>query len=346
MKLAGKAIERFLTRPDPAILAALLFGPESGLIRDRADHLLGHHSQIWRDPFAFTPFDGAALSKDPGGFTDAALTLPLGQKLRLLHVRDASDTLAGPLELILSQEPSAAIFLVVEAGELGPASPLRKLCESHPRAAAIGCYAEEGADLAQFLQNYAKDHQIRFSPEAVNYISVNLTGNRLLLKTELEKLCLYKQGEGPSSVIDLEDVEAALSDVAQSSSEMVAILAASGQLPPLMVALDRAFREGESSIGLLRAALRHFLRLHWLAGLCQSGMRGEEAIAKLRPPVFFRHRPLIERQLRVWAIPDLDRALKQIQETEISCKHTGMPAEFLCRQLFLRLGHYAARLSR
>ena len=39
MKLQGKAIEGFIARPDPKIRAVLVYGPDAGLVRDRADTL-------------------------------------------------------------------------------------------------------------------------------------------------------------------------------------------------------------------------------------------------------------------------------------------------------------------
>ena len=39
MKLSAGQIDGFLHRPDPQIRAVLLFGPDAGLVRERADTL-------------------------------------------------------------------------------------------------------------------------------------------------------------------------------------------------------------------------------------------------------------------------------------------------------------------
>ncbi|HYD69016.1 MAG TPA: DNA polymerase III subunit delta, partial [Azospirillum sp.] len=36
MKLQGKAVDAFLRNPDPKVRAVLLYGPDAGLVRDRA----------------------------------------------------------------------------------------------------------------------------------------------------------------------------------------------------------------------------------------------------------------------------------------------------------------------
>jgi len=40
MKLAAGRVEGFLRRPDPEIRAVLLYGPDAGLVRERAEALL------------------------------------------------------------------------------------------------------------------------------------------------------------------------------------------------------------------------------------------------------------------------------------------------------------------
>ena len=39
MKVSGAAIERFVAKPDPAARLVLVFGPDGGLVRERATKL-------------------------------------------------------------------------------------------------------------------------------------------------------------------------------------------------------------------------------------------------------------------------------------------------------------------
>ena len=50
--LRGKEIDAFLARPDPGRPIILLYGPDAGLVRERADALLASAVDDPNDPFS------------------------------------------------------------------------------------------------------------------------------------------------------------------------------------------------------------------------------------------------------------------------------------------------------
>src|SRR6201992_314357 len=94
-------IAAFLARPDPARPIILLYGPDSGLVRERADALLKSAVDDPNDPFSMVKLDGDELSAEPSRLVDAAMTVPLFCGRRAIRVRagarrfeSAIDTLA------------------------------------------------------------------------------------------------------------------------------------------------------------------------------------------------------------------------------------------------------------
>src|SRR3546814_8767518 len=65
VKLAGKTAEAFLLKPDPAVRAVLLYGPDAGLIRERAAALLAQIVADPQDPFSVSEISAAQLKDDP-----------------------------------------------------------------------------------------------------------------------------------------------------------------------------------------------------------------------------------------------------------------------------------------
>src|SRR5260370_36961631 len=63
--LRGKEIDAFLARPDPGRPIILLYGPDAGLVRERADPLLASAGDDPNDPFSLVKLDGAGLSPRP-----------------------------------------------------------------------------------------------------------------------------------------------------------------------------------------------------------------------------------------------------------------------------------------
>ena len=75
--LRGKEIDAFLARPDAGRPIILLYGPDAGLVRERADALIASAVDDPNDPFALVKLDGDELSAEPSRLVDEAMTVPL-----------------------------------------------------------------------------------------------------------------------------------------------------------------------------------------------------------------------------------------------------------------------------
>ena len=60
--LRGKEIDAFLARPDPARPIILLYGPDAGLVRERAEALLASAVDDPNDPFSLV---GSTATNSP-----------------------------------------------------------------------------------------------------------------------------------------------------------------------------------------------------------------------------------------------------------------------------------------
>src|ERR671937_1197253 len=98
--LRGKDIDAFLARPDPGRPIILLYGPDAGLVRERADALLKSAVEDVNDPFSLVKLDGDELSAEPSRLVDEALTVPLFGGRRAIRVRAGSRSLASGLRTL------------------------------------------------------------------------------------------------------------------------------------------------------------------------------------------------------------------------------------------------------
>src|SRR5262245_38320585 len=60
--LKGADIDRFVARPDPARPIVLVFGPDTGLVRERAEALVRASVDDPKDPFQLARLDGDELA--------------------------------------------------------------------------------------------------------------------------------------------------------------------------------------------------------------------------------------------------------------------------------------------
>ena len=339
MKLAAGRVDSFLRRPDPEIRAVLLYGPDAGLVRERAESVARAICPDLRDPFRVADLTGATLAADPARLADEAAQISLMAGRRVVRVREAGDTLAPLFGRLLADMPGDAL-VVIEAGDLPGRSALRRVFDDAPRAASIGCYPDSARNLAAVIREAFSAHRIAAGRDVVEFLVEHLGGDRLLTRAELEKLTLYA-GEGGR--LELEDARAVIADAAALSLDDAVLAALEGNPAALDRALARVFQEGESPVSAIRSLLRHLQRLHTLAARVAGGGSPEEAIRNARPPIFFKQQDSYRRQLSRWSEKRLRDALDRVAEAEFRMKLTGSPAETLCRAAMLDIARGARR---
>ena len=206
--LRGKEIDAFLARPDPGRPIILLYGPDAGLVRERANALLASAVDDPNDPFSLVRLDGDELSAEPSRLVDEAMTIPLFGGRRAIRVRAGSRSFASGVDT-LAEQPLKDCRIVIEAGELRPESPLRKACERAKTAVAIACYPDAERDLAKLIDDELRISNLRIAPDARASLMALLGGDRQASRNELRKLALYAHGKGE---VTLDDVMAVVAD--------------------------------------------------------------------------------------------------------------------------------------
>src|SRR5258707_856619 len=192
-------------------LAFQLYGPEAGLVRERAAALLASAVDDPNDPFSLVRLDGDELSAEPSRLVDEAMTVPLFGGRRAIRVRAGSRSFAGGIDT-LAEMPLKDCRIVIEAGELRAESPLRKACERAKTAVAIACYPDTERDLAKLIDDELRPSSLRIAPDARAVLTALLGGDRQASRNELRKLGLYAHGKGEVSI---DDVMAVVADASE-----------------------------------------------------------------------------------------------------------------------------------
>jgi len=341
MKVQPRDAEGFCAKPPADVIAVLLYGPDGGLVRERAARLRASVVPDPGDPFRLAELTADGLKSDPAQLRDEAQAMVFGGGRRAISLRDAGDGLAKLFQDFLQKPCGDDALVIVEAGDLGPRG-LRKVFEGAKQAAAIACYRDEGEALKILIRQHLAAESLQLAPEALDYLATRLGGDRRLTRQELDKLALYK-GLGAGARIELEEAQAVIGDTAERTLDDLVLAVGGGDLPAALRDLGRAWAEGTAPIALLRAVSRHIQRLHLLSGAIAAGARPQDAVQALRPPVFWKHRSTVAEQAGAWSGARLGRALGRLLETEASCKKTGAPARLLTERLLVELTAKAPR---
>ena len=93
MKISAGASDRFVAKPDPAVVAVLLYGPDRGLVQERAERLAKTVVETLDDPFRVVDLNASVLVSDPARLADEAAAQSLMGGRRVVRVRAAGNDL-------------------------------------------------------------------------------------------------------------------------------------------------------------------------------------------------------------------------------------------------------------
>lgn len=348
--LKGKAIKGFLAKRDQAICAILIYGPDSGLARERAVKLASEVVADFKDPFNYLELSDTDLKDEPARLADEIAALSFAGGERVIRLRTTGEAATKSATTLLEALDGGHLkpngLVIIEAGDLTPRSGLRKAFEKAKCGATLPCYADGAGDVRGMAQEAARAEDLSFDDDALDLIVAILGEDHGLSRSEINKLILYKGPKqtrtGPAT-ISLEDARASLVDGLGDAMDDTASACADGAPARLADALHKAAMAGASPIGLLRALQRQFSRLKAARDFMDEGDNAASAMKKLRPPVFFAEQRAFENRLYKWREASLRTALRMLVDTELDAKTTGAPQRELVERTALRLAVMASR---
>jgi DNA polymerase-3 subunit delta len=337
MEIKSHLADRFVASPPPHLVAALVYGPDQGMVRERSQRLAKTVVPDLNDPFRVAELDEAALDSDPARLWDEAAALSMIGGRRVVRVHAAGNGLAKDFERFLS-DPKGDALIVVEAGELTKSAALRRVFEEAENAAAIACYPDSARDLEEVVRSALKAFDLAIEPDALDYAVSRLGSDRGVTRVELEKLALYALGE---KTVTQADVAAVMGDESELRMDETFDAAGEGDYAQLDNLLSRLWTAGISPVAVLRQAMSHFQRLLLVRAQTDEGGDANAAIKKLRPPVHFSRTTNFRGQVLRWSAGRLEEALSYLYEAEALAKTTAVPAEAACGRALLSVAALA-----
>jgi DNA polymerase-3 subunit delta len=339
-------VDSWLARPDPRISIVLLYGPDRGLVAERARIFTGKTGLPLDDPFSVVRFDAGEIDREEGRLLDEARTVSMFSDRRLLWLRNAGahKRLADDIKLLVAEPPRDAIILI-EAGELKKGVGLRAVVEAAASAMALPCYADEGKDIDAVIDDELGKAGMTISMEARQALRRNLGGDRLASRGEVEKLLLYAHG---TREITLDDVRAMTGDVSGQSFDDAVDALLEGRVGDFDTAFTQHCQSGNGQAFLvLSAAMRQLQAIQIMRGAVEAGRQNSAgAVAAQKPPIFFTRRKLMERAVERWSTDALTRALARLQNAVLQTRQRQNLATALARQALLGIAVESARLQR
>lgn len=337
--LRGKEIDAFLARPDPARPIILLYGPDAGLVRERADVLMASAVDDPNDPFSLVRMEGDELAAEPSRLVDEAMTVPLFGGRRAIRIRAGSRNFASGIDTLADMQPKDC-RIVIEAGELRPDAPLRKACEKAKSAVAIACYADTERDLAKLIDDELRAANLKIAPDARATLTLLLGGDRQASRNEIRKVALYAHGQRE---VTLDDVVAIVTDASGLALDPIIDNAFAGRAAEVDIAFAKAMAAGTYPGMIIMSAQRHAALLHKARLSIDEGRSELDALDSGFPRLHFSRKSLVETALRNTSSERMARVMAQLADAAFDMRKQSSLAEVIAQRALLAIAVNARR---
>ncbi len=337
--LKAGQVDAFVARPDRARPVVLVFGPDAGLVRERAEALISSAVDDPRDPFALARLAGDELAAEPMRLVEEANTIPMFGGRRAVWVKAGSRNFVPAVEALVAAAPPEC-RVVIEAGDLKRNAPLRVLCERAVNAVALPCYADGDRDIQRLIDDEMREAALTITPDARAALVPLLGGDRLASRSEVRKLALYARGR---SQVELDDVIAVVTDASTLGLDTLIDAAFAGRTSEVEIQFNKARTAGTSSASIISAGLRQTSALHKARLAIEEGKSITATLDTMVPPVHFSRKSLVEIALKSWTSARLERAMMQLADASFEARRMADLSDTIAQRVLLSLAVTARR---
>ena len=334
-QLKSHEFSGFVRREGTPYRIILVYGPDRGLVSERAAEVAAKTGVDLKDDFAVLKMEASDLSGDPGRLADEFGAISLFGGDRLVWVKNAGNErgLIQGLTALVEAEPGSS-HLLIEAGDLKKGSALRKLVENARTSLAIPCYADDARGIQALIDEELGGAKLTIQPDARQRLAQLLGGDRLASRNELKKLALYCHGTGQ---VTEDDVIEAIGDVAAMSVDDAVDAVFSGNPVQLEVALERILASKTSVFLVLRSCIMQFEQLDAMRALVENhGRQPAQAITEKGRGIHFKRKPVVERALRHWRLEAINREMRRLSDAVLETRRRPHLEASIARQALLR----------
>lgn len=341
-EIKSHEFDGFLQRPLRDNRLYLVYGPDRGLVSERASQIAAKTGVALDDPFSLIKLDASDLQQSPGRLLDEVNTIGLfgGEKLVWIRASGTEKTLVDSFSA-LAQQPPDGSYVIIEAGDLKKGTGVRKIGETARSVVAIACYSDDARALNGLIDHELGQEGLRITPAARQRLNEALGGDRIASRNEIRKLALYCRG---LAMIEEEHVSEIVGDASAISVDDAIDAVLKGDVDGLQHAIRKITASKTAIFLVLQACLKQFQLLDLMrAEMDDRRQQPSEVIATLGRHLHFRRKPLVEAALKTWTLPAIGRELGRLQTAIYQSRTRQSLEDSIAMQTLLAITLQSAR---
>ena len=341
-EIKSHEFEGFLERSARNYRLFVIYGPDRGLVSERATSLAGRTGVALDDPFSLIKLDIGDLQRDQGRLLDEAGAIGLFGGDKLIWIRGAANEkyLVDSLQALSANMPDGT-FVLIEAGDLKKGSLLRKAAEAARTVMAIPCYADDARALNSLIDSELSSAGLGITPDARQALLELIGGDRIASRNELRKLALYCRGK---STIEEHHVTEIIGDASAISVDDAVDAVLSGNPSSFLHAMQKIMSSKTAVFLVIQACLKQFQLLDAMkTEMDEKRLPAAQVMQTLGRHLHFRRKPIIEQALRTWSAEAVAREANRLQAAILQTRKRASLEDSIALQTLLSTTLQSAR---
>jgi len=264
----------------------------------------------------------------------------LFNKKKIIFIQEASDKIFEQIEECLEKENNE-IKIYIFADKLEKKSKLRNIFEKDKKLAIFPCYEDNERTLIGYINNRLKNYK-GLTGEITNIIINNSNMDRRVIKNELEKIIGFflEKKINKQQILEILNIK---NDTSFNDIRDKALMGEKIQINKLLS--ETEILEDETFFYLNSLNYR-IMRLQEITKISQGNDNYDNILESIKPPIFWKDKPVILRQLRKWSLKKLESMLVKIGETEVLMKkNSSIRNDIVIKDLILSVTNRASTSS-
>ena len=293
----------------------LLYGENLGLKKDIKDFITTEIKQQNNSAETLSLYESEVLDNEDI-FFNLIYSGSLFSKTKIITIYETSDKIVKKLNDTYNKYPED-VFLIFFSDILEKKSKLRNFFEKNTKTVCVPCYLDSEIDLEKIAQLELKKNKITLSKEIINLLIEKSNSDRNNLRNEIEKIVSYSFDK---KRIELEEIKSLINFSGEYKSEIFVNECLSGNITQYKKIISELYVNTVNQILLLRILSNKIHRLLKIKEQENSSSNLDNLINTSKPPIFWKEKPLVKKQLSIWNLNDLRKIISEINNTELLCK--------------------------
>ena len=260
-------------------------------------------------------YEEAQILKNKSEFYNEIKNKSLFEEKRIFFLERCTEKIS---ELLIEIFKNASDDLyIINCNILEKKSKLRNYAEKSSNVVVIPTYKDNSQSLINIARKFFSEEKINISTETLNLLVNRCMGDRGILNKELDKISNYISEK---KIISLKEI-AVLTNLSEnySASELVDASLTKNYIKVKEILNENIYSQ-EDTFLILRVFLQKAKKLLSLLEIINSENNVEKAINEYKPPIFWKDKPVLKKQLQLWSFENIINLICELNDIEIKIK--------------------------